>query len=198
LVPAIMQLLGDKAWWLPKWLDRILPRLDVEGEGLAHEVALRDWPEPNSDYRVYGRGIGVYSGSRGFARVDISLLPGQILVASGAARRALLLAVSGRVGLSAGEMKIGQNVLPEHAGRVRRQVPYFDLAGERSRPGGQPARHLTDGRLGAGSARHRRGGEPRGRGTGIGRTGTRPARVCLPAARRRRAPPSSSACPTAT
>ncbi|WP_210603371.1 MMPL family transporter [Brevibacterium oceani] len=130
LVPAIMQLLGDKAWWLPKWLDRILPRLDVEGEGLAHEVALRDWPEPNSDYRVYGRGIGVYSGSRGFARVDISLLPGQILVASGAARRALLLAVSGRVGLSAGEMKIGQNVLPEHAGRVRRQVPYFDLAGE--------------------------------------------------------------------
>jgi RND superfamily putative drug exporter len=130
LVPAIMQLLGDKAWWLPKWLDRILPRLDVEGEGLAHEVALRDWPEPNSDYRVYGRGIGVYSGSRGFARVDISLLPGQILVASGAARRALLLAVSGRVSLSAGEMKIGQNVLPEHAGRVRRQVPYFDLAGE--------------------------------------------------------------------
>ncbi|WP_426937026.1 MMPL family transporter [Brevibacterium sp. LE-L] len=127
LVPAIMQLLGDKAWWLPKWLDRILPRLDVEGEGLAHEVALRDWPEPNSDYRVYGRGIGVYSGERGFARVDISLRPGQILVASGAARRALLLAVSGRVGLTAGEMKIGENVLPEHSGRVRRQVPYFDL-----------------------------------------------------------------------
>ncbi|UVI35652.1 MMPL family transporter [Brevibacterium spongiae] len=127
LVPAIMQLLGDKAWWLPKWLDRILPRLDVEGEGLAHEVALRDWPEPDSDYRVYGRGIGVYSGARGFARVDISLLPGQILVASGAARKALLLAVSGRVGLTAGEMKIGEHVLPEHAGRVRRQVPYFDL-----------------------------------------------------------------------
>ena len=84
LVPAIMQLL-DKAWWLPKWLDRILPRLDVEGEGLAHEVALRDWPEPDSEYRVYGRGIGVYSGDRGFTRVDISLLPGQILVASGAA-----------------------------------------------------------------------------------------------------------------
>ncbi|WP_209323983.1 MMPL family transporter [Brevibacterium renqingii] len=129
LVPAIMQLLGDKAWWLPKWLDRLLPRLDVEGEGLAHEVALRDWPEPDSGYRVYGRGIGVFSGDRGFARVDISLSPGQILVASGAARRALLLAVSGRVGLTAGEMKIGENVLPEHAGRVRREVPYFDLAG---------------------------------------------------------------------
>ena len=137
LVPAIMQLLGDKAWWLPKWLDRILPRLDVEGEGLAHEVALRDWPEADSGYRVYGRGIGVHSGDRGFARVDISLLPGQILVASGAARRALLLAISGRVRLTAGEMKIGENVLPEHAGRVRREVPYFDLTGDESADGGR-------------------------------------------------------------
>ncbi|WP_193095991.1 MMPL family transporter [Brevibacterium sp. FME17] len=136
LVPAIMQMLGDKAWWLPKWLDRILPRLDVEGEGLAHEVALRDWPEPDSEYRVYGRGIAVSSGRRGFAQVDISLSPGQILVASGQARKALLLALSGRVGLSAGEMKIGDMVLPEHAGRVRRRVPYFDL--DKNGPGTMP------------------------------------------------------------
>jgi RND superfamily putative drug exporter len=32
LVPATMELLGDKNWWIPKWLDRILPRIDVEGE----------------------------------------------------------------------------------------------------------------------------------------------------------------------
>ena len=31
LVPATMRLLGDRNWWLPGWLDRILPRLDVEG-----------------------------------------------------------------------------------------------------------------------------------------------------------------------
>jgi RND superfamily putative drug exporter len=30
LVPAVMQLLGSRAWWLPGWLDRILPRLSVE------------------------------------------------------------------------------------------------------------------------------------------------------------------------
>ena len=34
LVPAFMSLLGDKAWWLPKWLDRILPDVDVEGSKL--------------------------------------------------------------------------------------------------------------------------------------------------------------------
>jgi putative drug exporter of the RND superfamily len=31
LVPATMELLGDKNWWIPKWLDRILPHIDVEG-----------------------------------------------------------------------------------------------------------------------------------------------------------------------
>ena len=33
LVPAIMSLLGDRAWWIPRWLDRILPHLDIEGSG---------------------------------------------------------------------------------------------------------------------------------------------------------------------
>jgi len=33
LVPATMRLLGDRNWWLPGWLDRILPNLDLEGEG---------------------------------------------------------------------------------------------------------------------------------------------------------------------
>jgi putative drug exporter of the RND superfamily len=30
-VPATMELLGDRNWWIPKWLDRILPNIDVEG-----------------------------------------------------------------------------------------------------------------------------------------------------------------------
>lgn len=34
LVPAVLALLGKKAWWLPKWLARVLPNVDVEGEGL--------------------------------------------------------------------------------------------------------------------------------------------------------------------
>jgi len=34
LVPATMELLGDRNWWLPRWLDRLLPTIDVEGEAL--------------------------------------------------------------------------------------------------------------------------------------------------------------------
>ncbi|NEC86323.1 MMPL family transporter [Streptomyces sp. SID12501] len=34
IVPAVLALLGKRAWWLPKWLDRVLPNVDVEGESL--------------------------------------------------------------------------------------------------------------------------------------------------------------------
>ncbi|MFJ7341496.1 MMPL family transporter [Streptomyces sp. NPDC101110] len=34
VVPAVLALLGRRAWWLPRWLDRALPNVDVEGEGL--------------------------------------------------------------------------------------------------------------------------------------------------------------------
>jgi len=42
LVPATMELLGDRNWWLPRWLDRILPNIDVEG----HAEPVVEEPEP--------------------------------------------------------------------------------------------------------------------------------------------------------
>lgn len=41
LVPATMRLMGDANWWIPNWLDRILPTIDIEGEGSL--------PEPDFD-----------------------------------------------------------------------------------------------------------------------------------------------------
>jgi RND superfamily putative drug exporter len=32
LLPALMLLMGDRVWWLPKWMDRVLPELDLHGE----------------------------------------------------------------------------------------------------------------------------------------------------------------------
>lgn len=37
LMPALMHLLGSSAWWLPRWLDRILPNVDLEGAALERE-----------------------------------------------------------------------------------------------------------------------------------------------------------------
>ncbi|MGW3914466.1 MMPL family transporter, partial [Streptomyces sp. NPDC005070] len=46
-VPAVLTLLGHRAWWLPRWLDRMLPRVDVEGEALTRG----DTPTASSDAR---------------------------------------------------------------------------------------------------------------------------------------------------
>jgi putative drug exporter of the RND superfamily len=37
LVPATMELLGAKNWWIPGWIDRILPKIDVEGHSHTHD-----------------------------------------------------------------------------------------------------------------------------------------------------------------
>ncbi|MGY3516832.1 MMPL family transporter [Micromonospora sp. PTRAS2] len=39
IVPAVMSLLNTAAWWIPRWLDKILPNVDVEGEGLRAHLA---------------------------------------------------------------------------------------------------------------------------------------------------------------
>jgi RND superfamily putative drug exporter len=56
IVPAVMHLAGDKAWSLPRWLDRLLPNVDIEGAALERrhhqhveaidEVAHTPTPEP--------------------------------------------------------------------------------------------------------------------------------------------------------
>ncbi len=50
LVPAVLQLLGERAWWLPRWLDRMLPHVDVEGESLSEEQ-----PEPEPAHALSAR-----------------------------------------------------------------------------------------------------------------------------------------------
>jgi putative drug exporter of the RND superfamily len=53
LVPAVMVLLGKRAWWLPRWLDRVIPHISIEGEDYfaARDAAKRDVkaPEPEPE-----------------------------------------------------------------------------------------------------------------------------------------------------
>jgi RND superfamily putative drug exporter len=48
LVPATMELLGDRNWWLPRWLDRVLPRLSIERPHTDVPEAARDLVEVGS------------------------------------------------------------------------------------------------------------------------------------------------------
>jgi RND superfamily putative drug exporter len=48
LVPATMELLGDRNWWIPRWLDRLLPDIDVEGHHVL-DIEPDDGTVPDSD-----------------------------------------------------------------------------------------------------------------------------------------------------
>ena len=135
LVPAVLTLLGTRAWWLPRWIDRRLPSFDVEGEGLAHQVALAQWPAPDDPHLVVAEGLRVGD----FDDVAPSVLPGEVLVVDGPTATeatALLLMLSGRMplrGPAAGRTVRARTaglVLPEQAGRVRRRTAYVDCASE--------------------------------------------------------------------
>jgi RND superfamily putative drug exporter len=50
LIPALLYLLGDKAWWLPRWLDRLLPNVDVEGDSLLkYRLRLQEQAQQDED-----------------------------------------------------------------------------------------------------------------------------------------------------
>jgi RND superfamily putative drug exporter len=46
LVPATMELLGDRNWWLPRWLERLLPAVDIEGAASVPAPAVAPAPGP--------------------------------------------------------------------------------------------------------------------------------------------------------
>lgn len=55
IVPAVMYLLGGKAWWLPRWLDRVLPDVDVEGAKLRKDTPAAVSPAEPEDAVVPAR-----------------------------------------------------------------------------------------------------------------------------------------------
>ena len=55
LIPAVLHLLGKSAWWIPKWLDRILPDVDVEGAKLLNRATAADRDDAEPELTSAGR-----------------------------------------------------------------------------------------------------------------------------------------------
>ncbi|WJL96438.1 efflux RND transporter permease subunit [Microbacterium sp. ET2] len=133
LVPAVMTLLGEKAWWFPKALDRMLPHFDIEGEAVEREIALEDWPERDTTAAVVADGVGVGDGGEGegdgrdvvFTGASFRLEPGSTLVVTSddaRAARGLLLTIAARLAPTEGRIKVEGHLLPERAAWVRPRV----------------------------------------------------------------------------
>ena len=131
LVPAVLQLLGDRAWRMPRWLDKLLPVFDVEGEGLARELAHASWPVDMPGARIASADLTLPRVGR---VPELRVGAGEVLVLDPAdARSAALAAVlSGRGAMKAGTLKVADLLLPERAASLRTRSAWalLDTLGE--------------------------------------------------------------------
>ncbi|MGE5718282.1 MAG: MMPL family transporter, partial [Nocardioidaceae bacterium] len=152
LVPAVMALLGDRAWWLPTWLDRRLPSLDVEGAGLEHHLDHDEWTRRHGPAVVRAEDVQVLDeqGTPLFSRVDVVVRSGQLLVVrtdDRVARRAFMAAVAGRLDVSRGRLVVLDRVLPDEAAAVRARVHLHESFPRIEELGRLGRRRATDPRL---------------------------------------------------
>lgn len=133
LVPAVMALFGKHAWYLPTWLDRILPNVDVEGEGLRTHLDDLAWATgrvAEGDAITLEGLVGGVGESR-IGPYDGRVPAGSIaLVGGDAARRRMLAAtVAGRLPAIEGRAQLAGRPLPSEASAVARRVSFAEFGG---------------------------------------------------------------------
>ena len=142
LVPAVMALAGRAAWYLPSWLNRLLPNVDIEGEGLRHHREATAWAldrvgageQISIDELVVCRGSGASAVTVGPVSMhvgpgSIALIDSPQLDGDPTARRLIAAVVGGRLPARSGRAQVGGHPLPSDAAKVSRLVAIADLSG---------------------------------------------------------------------
>ncbi|MEV8251725.1 efflux RND transporter permease subunit [Microbacterium sp. NPDC076768] len=123
LIPALMAILGERAWELPAWLEKILPRVDVEGEAVERERHLAEWPGDGSI--LAADDLEIDADSRLISGLSVRIPEGGAVIATGAdarTHRALALAFAGRLTPTDGRLRVAGHLLPGRAAWVRSHV----------------------------------------------------------------------------
>jgi RND superfamily putative drug exporter len=132
LVPAVMALLGKAAWWMPKWLGRILPNVDIEGERLREHRDAVSWASGQcSGQIITASELVAGAGVQLVGPLTLGIRPGSLVVVSGATadRRLLAATLSGRLDPVSGRAQVGGHPLPSEAGTVASLVALEDIGG---------------------------------------------------------------------
>lgn len=128
LVPAVMTLVRRAGWYLPRWLDRILPSVDIEGEGLARRRAEQAWAAGERDWAISASGL-VVAGPRRLDPIDVRVPRGAVgrLAVRPDARRLVVATLTGHLRPEGGELQVAGVTAPSSASAVRRlAAPVLD------------------------------------------------------------------------
>ena len=131
LVPAVMAILGRAAWWMPKWLARILPNVDIEGENLREHREAVQWTEEQPGDAITADGLIAGAPGVRVGPLTVRVAAGTLLLASGTSvDRALLAAtLAGRLTPIGGRAQVAGHPVPSESGRVTRLVALGDIGG---------------------------------------------------------------------
>jgi RND superfamily putative drug exporter len=127
LVPAAMALAGEAAWWLPRWLGRLLPNVDIEGEGLRQHLHDSRWAADQTaaitaDDVVFGRDTAR------FGPLSLSIPTGALVRLTGttARRRVFAATLAGRLEPVSGRLQILGCALPSERLQAMSRVALAD------------------------------------------------------------------------
>jgi RND superfamily putative drug exporter len=132
LVPAVMALLGKAAWWMPRWLGRILPNVDIEGERLREHRDALGWASAQCAGQILTAAeLVAGSGRYKVGPLTFGVRPGTLLVVNGptADRRMLAATLSGRLDPVSGRAQVGGHPLPSESASVAAIVALEDIGG---------------------------------------------------------------------
>jgi len=130
LVPALMTLFGKAAWWMPGWLGRLLPNVDIEGEELRDHREAVTWAKTQSvaisaEYLVAG------SNEHAVGPFSVQVPAGSVVIASGdpVDRRLVAATLSGRLEPVSGRAQVAGHPLPSESSAVSSLVALADVGG---------------------------------------------------------------------
>jgi RND superfamily putative drug exporter len=129
LVPAVMILLGRAAWWMPRWLQKLLPNMDIEGEHLrAHRDAV-EWTNTQHASAISTEALFVGSVGNAIGPIDIAVPAGGLVLAHGdvSDRRLVAATLAGRLDPVSGRAQVVGHPVPSESGAVSRLVAIADV-----------------------------------------------------------------------
>jgi RND superfamily putative drug exporter len=128
LVPAVMLLFKRAAWYLPRWIDRILPTIDIEGEGLTVQRGDLAWAEGERRWALSSANLvpvvpfdaeplSVHAERGGTTTVQVPA----------ASRRVVVATLTGHLAAASGRVQVDGRVAPSNARELRIvAAPVFD------------------------------------------------------------------------
>jgi putative drug exporter of the RND superfamily len=127
-VPAVMLLFRRAAWYLPRWLDRLLPTVDIEGESLVRHAEDLEWAEGERRWALSSEGVVPPEPFRTEA-LDVHVEPGATasLAVPPLVRRGVVATLTGHLEPVAGRVQAAGAVAPSGARELRQvAAPVID------------------------------------------------------------------------